>query len=111
MNDLSYMQTDWFATLSAEVARTSRGAVAQRLNVSRTSISLIMSGKYGGAATEIGKRVISQLGVFACEYDGVSITPQVCRGIASANAPTHNPAKLAHWSACQRCPKNQGDKS
>lgn len=110
--DLSYMQAPWFATLKAEVALSSMQAVSDVLGVSRTTISLVMSGKYGGKTDAVEQRVNDRLGWFDCLYDGKKLTPETCRGIAQAGAPTHNPAKLAQWSACQRCPKHVkgGDK-
>lgn len=108
MNDLSYMQAYWFETLKAEVERTSRQEVADLLEVSRTTISLVMNGKYGGKTSAVAFRVMDKLGRFPCLYDGQIISPTVCRSTATAAAPTHNPAKLAAWSACQRCPKMKG---
>ena len=107
MNDLSYMQAPWFAVLTAEVARRkSRQSVADALGVSRTTVSLVLNGKYQGKTDKVAERVNEKLGGFACLYDNQTITPDACRATAQAAAPTHNPAKLAQWSACQRCPKN-----
>jgi hypothetical protein len=106
MNDLAYMQAPWFATLKAEAERTSRKVVADLLGVSRTTVSLVLNGKYQGKTDKVAERVEDKLGGFACLYDHQTITPVECRATAQAAAPTHNPAKLAQWSACQRCPKS-----
>ena len=106
MSDLTYMKSYWFETLQAEVARTSRQKVADLLGISRTTVSLVMSGKYGGKTGAVAFRVMDKLGKFPCLYDEQVISPHECRTTAQAAAPTHNPAKLAQWSACQRCPKN-----
>ena len=101
-----YMQTAWFATLTAEVAASSRQVVADKLGYSRTTISLVMSGKYPGKTDEVAARVTERLGGFACLYDGQTVTLEQCRKNAKEAAPTHNPAKMARWSACQNCCKN-----
>lgn len=106
VKNLAYMQAPWFATLTAEVERTSRQKAADALGLSRTTVSLVMNGKYQGKTTYVAVRVVDKLGGFECLYDTQTITPQACRATAQAAAPTHNPAKLAQWSACQRCPKN-----
>lgn len=107
VKDLGYMQAPWFATLKAEVGLSSMQAVADVLGVSRTTISLVVSGKYGGKTDAVAQRVNDRLGWFDCLYDGKKLTPETCRAISQADAPTHNPSKLAQWSACQRCPKNR----
>ena len=103
-----YMAAPWFVTLQAEVANSSRQAVADKLGYSRTTISLVMSGKYPGKTDEVASRVAERLGGFACPYDGQTITPEQCRKSAKEAAPTHNPSKMAKWSACQNCQRNGG---
>ncbi len=101
-----YMKSAWFATLAAEVKNRSITAVAEQLGYSRTTVSLVMSGKYPVSVTEIEKAVNDKLGAMVCKYNGENITPKECRSISSAAAPTHNPSKMALWSACQNCPNN-----
>lgn len=107
MMNKDYMDTEWFKTLAAEVERTSKQAVANVLGYSRTTISLVMAGKYPVSTDAIGKSVNEKLGAMTCKYNGDSITPSICRSTSSAPAPTHNPSKMALWSACQNCPNNQ----
>ena len=103
-----YMNAAWFATLQAEVANSTRQAVADKLGYSRTTISLVMAGKYPGKTDDVAARVAERLGGFACPYDGQTITPEQCRKSAKEAAPTHNPSKMAKWSACQNCQRNGG---
>lgn len=102
-----YMQKPWFTTLAAEVKNRTITAVAEQLGYSRTTISLVMAGKYPVSVTEIARAVEKKLGVVVCKYNEANITPTECRNTASAPAPTHNPSKMALWSACQNCPNNK----
>ncbi len=104
----AYMSEPWFATLSEEVAASSRQVVAEKLGYSRTTISLVMLGKYPGKTDEVAARVTARLGGFACLYDGQTVTSEQCRKNAKEAAPTHNPSKMAKWSACQNCKQNGG---
>lgn len=104
----AYMSEPWFATLSEEVAASSRQVVAEKLGYSRTTISLVMLGKYPGKTDEVAARVTARLGGFACLYDGQTVTSEQCRKNAKEAAPTHNPSKMAKWSACQNCQRNGG---
>ena len=103
-----YMVAPWFVTLQTEVANSTRQVVADKLGYSRTTISLVISGKYPGKTDEVAVRVTERLGGFACLYDGQTITPEQCRKNAKEAAPTHNPSKMAKWSACQNCQRNGG---
>lgn len=94
----------WLDLLRAEAARTSIGAVADRLGYSRTAVSLVLSGKYSGKTDRIAKAVIELLEqAVACPYLGQPIAADLCRSHATGPAPTHNPLKMAHWRACQQC--------
>ena len=103
-----YMVAPWFVTLQTEVANSTRQAVADKLGYSRTTISLVISGKYPGKTDDVAARVAERLGGFACLYDGQTITPEQCRKSAKEAAPTHNPSKMAKWSACQNCHRYGG---
>ena len=104
---------EWFQMLEAECKRTSIGAVALRLDYSRTAISLVLADKYLGKTDKIEKAVIRVLaGSVACPYTKTDIPHEDCREISSRRAPTHNPTTMAQWRACQSCPNNcKGGKS
>lgn len=100
----------WLPLLRAEAERSSIAATAALLGYSRTSISLVLAGKYPGATGRIASRVLARLDKQSCPHLGEQISTASCREIALATAPTHHPLKLGHWRACQRCPKRpQGD--
>ncbi|BAK76464.1 hypothetical protein NH8B_2078 [Pseudogulbenkiania sp. NH8B] len=100
----------WLELLRAEAERTSIAAIAGRLGYSRTSISLVLAGKYPVAPDRIARAAIALLDVVECPHAGQTLPLAECRSVALGAAPTHHPMKLGHWRACQRCPNRpQGD--
>ncbi|RRD90112.1 XRE family transcriptional regulator [Conchiformibius steedae] len=99
------MQEEWFAILKARVDESSRSAVARDLGYSTTAISLIMNGKYAGSTDKVSERVLEVYTRIACPYTGAEMPLMACMETANGKAPTHNPMKMAHWRACQNCPK------
>lgn len=97
------MSKAWLDLLRAEVEKTSRKAVAERLGVSRTAISLVMSDKYGASTDNIAALVMETLGVTACPYLDKDITPRECQEHAGRAIPTSSPRAVRHWRACQTC--------
>jgi len=94
----------WLTLLRAEAERTSIAATADRLGYSRTSISLVLAGKYPGQTDRVAKAVVQLLEVQECPHLRSPLPEAECRTIALGPAPTHHPMKLGHWRACQRCP-------
>lgn len=101
------MNETWLDLLRAEVEKTSRKAVAARLGVSRTAISLVMSGKYGAKTDNIAALVMEVLGVIACPYLGKEITRRECHEHAGRAIPTSSPRAVRHWKTCQTCPNKE----
>lgn len=100
----------WLPLLRDEAERSSIAAAAALLGYSRTSISLVLAGKYPGDTGRIARCVLAKLDKQSCPHLGELISTASCREIALAAAPTHHPLKLGHWRECQRCPKRpQGD--
>lgn len=97
------MNKGWFALLEKAVADTSRTAVAQRLDVSRTAISLVMNGKYGADTGKIAARVLAVYAVIDCPYLGQEIGQAECTAHAGRAIPTSSPRAVRHWKACQTC--------
>jgi hypothetical protein len=100
----------WMQLLRAEAARTTIAAVAVQIGYSRTTISLVMSGKYPGKSERIAAAVLAVLEpviTVNCPYLGVAIAPQECHQHAGQRAPTHNPSKMHHWRACRQCPNRK----
>lgn len=99
---------DWRALLDEATSKNSQREVAERLGYSHTTLNLIINGKYGGKTDKFAARVIEVYGVVDCPHLKTKILLSQCRTTAHGKAPTHNPTKMAHWRACQRCP-HKGD--
>ncbi|MDQ2822431.1 MAG: helix-turn-helix domain-containing protein [Pseudomonadota bacterium] len=97
----------WLEMLRAEAARTTIAAVAVRLGYSRTTISLVMAGKYPGSTEKIAAASLAALEpvlAVSCPYLGIQIELATCQEHANQRVPTHNPSKMHHWRACHQCP-------
>ncbi|MFC5920895.1 XRE family transcriptional regulator [Neisseria weixii] len=105
-----YMKEEWFAVLKAETGKSSQAAVAEKLGYSGTSINLVLNGKYNGNPARIAQKVKGVYFKVGCPHLETTITLNDCRDYAHAAAPTHNPAKMAHWRACLNCSKRPGNK-
>lgn len=95
---------DWFRLLQEAVAASSRTAVAGRLGISRTAVSLVLSGKYAGKTDRVAARVLRAFGEVQCTHTGQPISLTVCVSYASRRAPLNNPLELSHWRTCRACP-------
>ena len=56
------MSAPWLELLSDAVAASNMTAVARRLGISRTAVSLVLAGKYGAKTTRIETRVLAVIG-------------------------------------------------
>lgn len=96
----------WMQLLTQAVKASSKQQVALDLGVSRTTISLIMNGKYPASTTHIEKRVLDVYGRIACPHLGTDITQAQCIENRTRTAPTSSPREMKFWRACQACPNN-----
>ncbi len=100
------MEPRWLQLIREAADKTSIKAVAERLEYSRTAISLVLSGKYPGRLDKIEKKAIEVLEppvVVACPHLGQEIPVAQCKEYSLRRVPTHNPQKMTHWRACQGC--------
>ena len=101
--------SDWIDALRAAVEASSMTAVAGKLGLSRTAVSLVLSGKYGvsksrpaGACTAaIEQRVRRLYGPLQCPAAGSPITPAECRQQRESKAPINNPVVMLAWRTCR----------
>lgn len=105
----------WLELIRTEAERTSKAAVAIRLDYSRTTISLVLAGKYPGRLDKLEMKAIKVLEppvIVACPHLGQDIPIEQCKQYSLRKVPTHNPQKMTHWRACQECQnKCKGDQS
>lgn len=101
------MSAAWLELLRSEAAASSMTAVAGRLGISRTAVSLCLSGKYGAKTDRVAAKVLDILGESVdCPAQGAVIAKRHCRDLSTRKAPTHNPVAMQHWRTCQRCAHN-----
>ena len=101
----------WLDLLKQAVERTSCAAVAKELSteskaVSRTTISLVVSGKYPAKTDKIAELVINTFGRVECPFTSEEITLAECKKHHTSAVPTSSPRAMKHWRACQGCPNN-----
>lgn len=93
--------------LAAEVAATNKTKASQRIGMSRTAVSLILSNRYASPSTAgVERRVMATLGRIDCVALDDVVTTDQCQSYREKPAPTHNPQAMQHWRACQHCPVN-----
>ncbi len=97
----------WMSLLQSAVSASNKAAVAEILGVSRTAVSLVMSGKYPASTDKIAQRVIDAYGRIDCPFLGASIALAECKNYHTSTVPTSSPRAMKHWRACQTCPNNQ----
>lgn len=77
--------------------------VAARLKVSRTTISLVLAGKYPANTDRIAARVLDVYGRVDCPFLGSEIVQAECRAQRSSAVPTSSPRAMQFWRVCQGC--------
>lgn len=100
----------WMNLLKQAVDATSKNAVAQQLGVSRTTISLVVDGKYPAKTDKIAALVLDTFGRVTCPHLCEEITLANCRKHHEAAPPTSSPRAMRHWRACQGCQHNSARK-
>ncbi|WP_416053100.1 MarR family transcriptional regulator [Cupriavidus basilensis] len=104
----AYMSEPWFEGLQREIKASTQRAVAERMGVSRPTLSVLVNGlgEYGAGKAKtdrIETRYRQAFEQISCPHTGETVGAQHCREKALRQAPTHNPLQLNHWKACQDC--------
>lgn len=93
----------WKNLLNQAVEAANITQVAARLAMSRTAISLVMSGNYPAKTDKIAARVLDVYGRVSCPFLGVEIVQAECRAQRSSAVPTSSPRAMQFWRVCQGC--------
>lgn len=95
----------WLELLASAVEADPRGkaGVADRLDISRTAVSLVLSGKYQAKTDRIAARVVDIYARVDCPALGEAIPHGACGAHALRAAPINNPREMRHWRQCQAC--------
>ena len=102
---------NWVAACHEEKQKRgiSYAEIARRIGYARPSLSLALSGGYTGNTDTIGTAYVNYRKQVLCPYTQTTVSRQYCAKHALGAAPTHNPAALRHWRACQGCEHRPGD--
>ncbi|WP_374467425.1 hypothetical protein [Ferrovibrio sp.] len=101
------MPTDWRDQIRALAKDHPRGlaGLADRIGMSRPSLSMLLADKYPGDPARMRAKVMLFLGEgqVSCPYLRQEIADSECRGYRTRPQPTSIPSELRHWTACQAC--------
>ncbi|MDO5529879.1 MAG: hypothetical protein Q4F71_10790 [Paracoccus sp. (in: a-proteobacteria)] len=100
---------EWLAILRRECEGRSIASVARELGYARTSVSLAVSGRYGGTQQRIAARVMEVFGgPIICPHLRGPISRSACADRRNGPMPTNAASDLKHWMACRSCPVMTG---
>lgn len=98
---------DWLDLLRAEVAASSLAAVAERIGVSRTTVSLLLAGKYPAKTLDaVERKVRDAFEARRCPALNAVITGDACQRYRTRAMPRSSARDLRHWRTCQTCSYN-----
>ena len=102
---------DWKELLqkAVDAEGSSITAVSAKLDVSRTTISLVLADKYPAKTDKIAAKVMDTFARITCTHTGAEINHAECRVMSTGSVPTSSPQAMRQWRACQSC-ANKGDK-
>jgi DNA-binding transcriptional regulator YdaS (Cro superfamily) len=80
-------------------------AVAKRLGISETAVSLLLKNRYKGGTDKVGSRILDVYGNVVCPVLG-SITAAECQKNCKAKFTPSNPQRVQLFRACKTCPNN-----
>lgn len=109
------MGEGWKQVLAGQVEAKGAGAVARELGISATTVSLVLSGKYGASTDRIERKVVAiygEDGRVDCPEMGVKITPAKCvetwELAKRIGVKASNPAKIRLYKGCLKCRLRNG---
>ncbi|MDI3325602.1 hypothetical protein QKW35_14585 [Pontibacterium granulatum] len=96
----------WIEQLARAVGETSRAAVAKRLKISRTSVSLLLANKYPSPSTQkMQAKVEATFGGVSCPVLG-EISNAQCQTERKKGFIGSNPTRVRLCRTCPGCPNN-----
>ena len=96
---------DWLDLLRDAVARETIAGVAERVGLSRSTLSLVLAGKYPAKSlNNVEKKVRDALDRWPCPYYGLVIHATDCRAWRERPMPQSSARDIRFWRTCQGCP-------
>lgn len=101
-------EATWLSILRDQCEQTTISEVARKLDYSRPTISLVLSGKYIGNTDLIAAKVIAKFTDYVhCPHQGCDLRQDQCEDNQSRAMPTSDPQALRQWIACRGgCPNS-----
>ena len=96
----------WRNLLTSQVEAHGLRAVAEHLGYSRTTLSLVLNGKYNADTRRIEERVLAVFGTVSCPFEDRDLEAAACSAWCRRIVPTSSAWALRHWAACRTCPYN-----
>ncbi|MCK4783669.1 MAG: helix-turn-helix transcriptional regulator [Desulfobacteraceae bacterium] len=98
---------NWLELLQSAVDDSSQAEVSRKLDVSTTTVSLILKGKYGASTDNIAKRIIEVYGNenVDCPVMG-DIALSVCAEKRKLPFSASSPIRVRLFNACKGCENN-----
>lgn len=97
---------DWIDLLRAQVAAASLAAVADRVGLSRTTVSLVLAGKYPASTDNIAGKVRDAFAARHCPHLNAALAGDACQRFRDRAMPRSSARDLRHWRTCQTCSHN-----
>lgn len=104
MIDAAEPRSDWLELLRAAAARETIAGAAERVGLSRATISLVLAGKYPAKSLiNVERKVRAALDRWRCPHLDRSISAQDCRAYQDRPMPRSSSWEFKHWQACRQC--------
>lgn len=111
--NLDLPEPEWLALLKAErAAGKSVSQIAREVEMARPSVSMLLAGTYPAQSLDLvarkhGAKILKLYrNEVMCPHLRTGLSNEACQEYATRPMSTSNPDKLAHWSACRKCPFN-----
>ena len=96
----------WISALARAVEQSSKAAVAKRIGISRTSVSLLLANKYPSPQTnKMQAKVEAVLNGVNCPLYG-ALTNAQCQKERQKPFIASNPIRVQQYRTCAQCPHN-----
>jgi len=111
--NLDLPEPEWLVLLKAQRANgKSISQIAREVDMARPSVSMLLKGTYPAQSLDLvsrkhGAKILKLYrNEVLCPHLRTGLSSEACQEYASRPMSTSNPDKLAHWSACRKCPFN-----
>ncbi len=104
MIDGTEPRSDWLELLRAAAARETIAGAAERVGLSRATVSLLLAGKYPAKSLDnVERKVREALDGWRCPYLDREIGAADCHAYRDRPVPRSSSREFKHWQACQHC--------